>query len=159
MKVDIAHATVSNSGSGTSISNAAALGTMFTASQLNRLAEKYLGKKFNKVAAKKMAEKMWDTLVAACGAIAEKAAPGLGRGGKMYSVVHAEKDTNIEGLPPQAALFVEILHGAVKKGETKDFTKAELLELFAAGGFKTRGNPWNNFHFYRKELIRRGVMK
>ena len=158
MKIDIAHATVSNSGPGTSVSDATALSTMFTASQLNRLAEKYLGKTFNKVGAKKIAEKIWEVLVEACGEKARQTT-GLGHGGKMYSVVHADTAQNVEGLAPQARIFIEIMHGAVKTGETKDFTKSELLELFKAGGFKTKGNPWNTFHFYRKELIRLGVMK
>lgn len=154
MRVNIGNVTL---GSGTAVANAAALAQLFTASQLNRLADKYMGKRFNKVSAKKMAEKLWPALVEASKAVEKPTGPG--RGNKVYTVVHSGKPVKVDDLPNQCRHFVEILRGNVRTGQSKDFTKPELLELFRVGKFKTRGNPWNNFHFYRRTLVKRGVMK
>jgi hypothetical protein len=75
------------------------------------------------------------------------------------TIVHPKKVVQVDDLPYQCQHFIEMFLKECKAGQEKQVTKAELLEIFKKHGFKTRGNPWYNFHFYRRTLIKRGVMK
>jgi hypothetical protein len=164
------------SGEGTTqVSSAGTLAEMFTTSQLNRLAETYLGKTFNKVSRAKMAEKIYPVIEEKLtvkksrgkkvGDVADVANVADGKekamkkstGPRRYVVNGIDLEKLPEKLAPQCRTLATILSNSAGALGTVNYTKNELLALMSKGGFESP-NPWNNLMFYRRALIELGVM-
>lgn len=144
----------------TEVSSPEALAGLYTTAQLNRIAENYLGKTFNKVARKKMAEKIFPVLAEKAGATtvsSKKKEPGE-RKSRLYTVVDCTIPAD-EKVTPQCRKIGEVCTSLASDGGKAEVTKEQILDALQKSGFATKGNPWNNVMYYRAKLVELGVME
>lgn len=163
-------------GNGTIVRSPKELSTFFTASQLNKLSEKYLGKKlsYNRP---KLAEKIFPVLEEmvktggkAIGQVIKKASPKKTPKAPRSDVkkkqtrshtykINAQVHAPDAHLLPQAELLMNGLLQLAKKTGKDTFTKDEITQAIEPGFPTKKGNFWRIFLYYRGTMKKIGVME